>query len=138
MTTRGGRVGRASWYDPGDLIRCQNSMSVPNPYRPLNYSSCSHHYAINTVHRLEGKKRRRVKDKVLTFIPSAYCLLVYIKHNNLFVIKQRINTVPACSVQSGPVQSSPVYLLYIMQCIGFGGLQITWYYQVPWANPVSE
>ncbi len=24
MTTRGGRVGRASCYDPGDLIRCQN------------------------------------------------------------------------------------------------------------------
>ena len=25
-----------------------------------------------------------------------------------------------------------------MQCIRFGDLQITWYYQVPWANPVPE
>ena len=24
VTTRGGRVERASCYDPGDLIRCQN------------------------------------------------------------------------------------------------------------------
>jgi hypothetical protein len=31
VTTRGGRVGRASCYDPGDLIRCQDSSLVPNP-----------------------------------------------------------------------------------------------------------
>ena len=36
------------------------------------------------------------------------------------------------------VRSIPVYLVLTMQCIRQVGLQITWYYQVPWANPVLQ
>ncbi len=34
-----------------------NLILVPNPYGPLDYSSCGQHYTINAVHRLLGKKR---------------------------------------------------------------------------------
>ena len=109
--------------------RCQNSMSVPNPYRPFNYSSCSQHYAMNTVHSVRRKKRSELREALL-FIPNAYCLLVYNKSIRIFheSIQYRIY-----------IRYSPAYLvLYSMQCIRHYGLQITWYYQVPWANPVPQ
>jgi hypothetical protein len=37
------------------------------------------------------------------------------RYNNLFINNERINTVPVCPVQSGPVRSSSDYLvLYIV------------------------
>ena len=66
--------------------------------------------------------------------PNAYCLLVNINRG----ILQRIKTVPVLSGHIGIVQSIPVYLVLTMQCIEQVGLQITWYYQVPWANPVLQ
>ena len=43
------------------------------------------------------------------------------------------------SVCSFDIRYSPDYLvLHYLQCIRHEGLQITWYYQVPWANPVQE
>ena len=66
--------------------------------------------------------------------PNAYCLLVNINRS----ILQRIKTVPVLSGHTGIVRSIPVYLVLTMQCIRQVGLQITWYYQVPWANPVPQ
>ena len=66
--------------------------------------------------------------------PNAYCLLVNINRS----ILQRIKTVPVLSGYTGLVRSIPVYLVLKMQRIEQGGLQITWYYQVPWANPVPQ
>ena len=86
-------------------------MSVPNPYRPFNYSSCSQHYTINTVHRLEGKKREdcELRDKLFTFILPmliAYWLIIY----SIVVITT--NEYRTGSVRCyGPIRSSPVYLV---------------------------
>ena len=80
---------------------------------------------------LEGKRRSELRETLL-FIPNAYRLLVY--NNSIRIIHE--------SIQHWiHVQCGPAYLvLYSMQGIrhyGYG-LQITWYYQVPWANPVLQ
>ncbi len=79
---------------------------------------------------LEG--REEVDKEINPFYvhsTNAYCLLVI---NNSIVVLQRINTVPDLS-------GVPCSLPGInMQGIRYRGLQITWYYQVPWANPVPE
>ena len=78
MTTRGGRVRRASGYDPGDLIRCQDSSPVPNPYGPLDYSSCSHTKLCNAIHSVKERREKIVNLEINSFVhsPNAYCLLV--------------------------------------------------------------
>ena len=106
MTTRGGRVRRASGYDPGDLIRCQNSKSVPNPYKPFNYSSCSLHYTMNTTHSVK-ERREEVNKEINPFYvhsTNAYCLL----DNNLFVINinESIQSWICPVFWASPVQSS--------------------------------
>ncbi len=82
---------------------------------------------------LEGKREVNL-EKLFCSFPNAYCLLVNITRS----ILQRIKTVPVLSGYTGLVRSIPVYLALTMQCIEQGGLQITWYYQVPWANPVPQ
>ncbi len=42
-------------FGPLNPLSCQNSMSVPNPYRPLNYSSGSHHFA--TKHSTQVRRK---------------------------------------------------------------------------------
>ena len=46
-----------------------------------------------------------------------------------------MNTI-ADIIYYGIVQFTWYYIT--MQCIRLCDLQITWYYQVPWANPVPE
>ncbi len=53
----------------------------------------------------------------------------------LFVYNKRMNTKP--DIYSGIVQLAWYYITY--NALGMRAcLQITWYYQVPWANPVPE
>jgi hypothetical protein len=63
-------------------VTCQSSMSVPNPYRSLNYSSCSHHLATTQYTGLEGNVKVK-ENKLLTFHPNAYCLLDNIMFRNI-------------------------------------------------------
>ena len=75
-----------------------------------------------------GKKEGSELREALLFIPNAYRLLVYNKSIRIIheSIQYRIY-----------VRYSPAYLvLYSMQRIRHYGLQTTWYYQVPWANPI--
>ena len=47
-------------------------------------------------------------------------------------------SIQSRSVRLNPVQSGPVQFTWyytLSQCIRSDGLQITWYHQVPWANP---
>ena len=85
MTTRGGRVRRASGYDPGDLIRCQNSKSVPNPYANLSTTVPVVYTYSKTQHTVVKERREEVNKEINPFYvhsTNAYCLL----DNNLFVI----------------------------------------------------
>jgi hypothetical protein len=84
---------------------------------------------MNTVHSVRRKRESELREALL-FIPNAYRLLVYNKSIRIIheSIRYRIY-----------VRYSPAYLvLYSMQYIRHSGLQITCYYQVPWANPVPE
>ena len=67
-------------------------MSVPNPYRPFNYSSCSHTKLSNTTHSVKERREKIVNLEINSFVhsPNAYCLLVNINRS----ILQRIKTVP--------------------------------------------
>ncbi len=52
------------------------STSVPNPYRPFNYSSCSQHYKLQTRYTgLEGKRESELRDKL--FIVHSAMLVDY-------------------------------------------------------------
>ena len=80
---------------------------------------------------LGRKKDYEQRDK--PFYVHSPMLIAYWIIINLFVLNSE-------SIQYRIyVRYSPDYLvLYTMQCIRHYGLQITWYYQVPWANPVPE
>ncbi len=57
------------------------------------------------------------------------CVVIY--------YNESIQAVPDLSGYSGPVRSSPVYLVSTYNTSGIVAcrLPVTWYYQVPWANP---
>ena len=60
---------------------CQDSSPVPNPYRPLNYSSCSHTKLSNTTHSVKERREEIVVNleiNSLSILPmlSAYWILI--------------------------------------------------------------
>ena len=90
-------------------------MSVPNPYRPFNYSSCSHTKLSNTTHSVKERREKvcELRDKLFTFILPmliAYWLIIY------SIVLITTNEYRTGSVRCyGPVRSSPVYLVLRLQ-----------------------
>ena len=126
MTTRGGRVGRASCYDPGDLIRCQNpSLNLIRK----DLSTTVPVVTLSAIHNTQvvGKREEKESERQSPSFHPQCLLLIGPKdpYNNLFI---NMKTIQSRSVRLNPVQSGTVqvYLvLYILQCIRVGSLQIT-------------
>ena len=82
---------------------------------------------------MEERRKSEQRDKpfyVHSLMLIAYWVIIILFVLNSESIQYRILRY------TGIVQFNWYY--NSMQCIRFGDLQITWYYQVPWANPVPE
>ena len=76
MTTKGGSVGRASCYDPGDLIRCQNSSLSLISYLTTVLVALTRPKTINTVHVVLKEERRIMNKEINPFMFIPQCLLL--------------------------------------------------------------
>ena len=82
-------------------------MSVPNPYRPLNYSSCSHTKLSNTTHSVKERREKIVVNLEINSLSILPMLIAYWLIINLLYYLQQMNKVPDLSGitdQSGPIQ----------------------------------
>ena len=77
MTTKGGSVGRASWYDPGDLIRCQNSSLSLTSNLTTVLVALTRPKTINTVHVVLKEERRIVNKRDKPFYVHSLMLIAY-------------------------------------------------------------